>query len=181
VRYCHGRCWIEETSDRFDDDHLVPDDRGSCKGPLLDCRRIVIRLRYGIKGRSGRGATNTGESAWLTYTRIGPLTPSLRRIGRQQSVRWGEGRDHGPRARCVPDRAANRGDSRSLPGSLIHRLTCVQAGRPAAQTDLPSRGSRGSNPTGRAERARSEHQISACVAGPLVQAHDGSIRIRRSA
>jgi len=33
VRYCHGRCWTGETSNRFDDDHLVPDDRGSCKGP----------------------------------------------------------------------------------------------------------------------------------------------------
>ena len=72
VRYCHGHCWTEETSDRFDDDHLVPDDRGSCKGPPPDCRRIVIRLRNGIKGRSGRRATSTGESAWLTYTRIGP-------------------------------------------------------------------------------------------------------------
>ena len=54
------------------DDHLVPDDHGSCKGPPPDCRRIVIRLRYGIKGRCGRRATSTGESAWLTYTRIGP-------------------------------------------------------------------------------------------------------------
>ena len=26
VRYCHGRCWTEETSDRFDDDNLVADD-----------------------------------------------------------------------------------------------------------------------------------------------------------
>jgi hypothetical protein len=34
-----------------DGDHLVPDDRGSCKGPPPDCRRIVIRLRSGIKGR----------------------------------------------------------------------------------------------------------------------------------
>ncbi len=61
-----------ETSDRFDSDHLVPDDRGSCKGPPPDCRRIVIRLRYGIKARSERRATSTGENAWLTYTRIGP-------------------------------------------------------------------------------------------------------------
>jgi hypothetical protein len=53
VRYCcHGPCWTEETSDQFDDDHLVLDDDGSCKGPPPDCRRIVIRLRYGIKGRS---------------------------------------------------------------------------------------------------------------------------------
>jgi hypothetical protein len=44
--------------------HLVPDDRGSCKGPPPDCRRIVICLRYGIKGRSGRRAASTGQSAW---------------------------------------------------------------------------------------------------------------------
>jgi len=30
-----------ETSKRFDGDHLVPDDRRSCKGPPPDCRRIV--------------------------------------------------------------------------------------------------------------------------------------------
>ena len=51
-----------------EDDRLVSDDRGSCKGPPPDCRRIVIRLRYGIKGRSDRRATTTGESAWSTHT-----------------------------------------------------------------------------------------------------------------
>ena len=47
------------------------DDRGSCKGPPPDCRRIVIRLRSGIKRRSDRRATSTGQSAWSTYTQIG--------------------------------------------------------------------------------------------------------------
>ncbi len=46
VRYCHGRCWTEKTSDRFDDDHLVPDDRGTCKGPPRlppDCDTPPVR------------------------------------------------------------------------------------------------------------------------------------------
>ena len=51
-------------------------------------------------------------------------------------------RDRRRRARCVPDRPVNAGNSRSLPDSPIHRLTCVQAGRPAAHTDLLSSGSR---------------------------------------
>ena len=45
------------------------------------------------------------------------------------------------RARCVPDRPVNGGNSRSLPDSPIHRPTCVHAGRPAAQTDLLGSGS----------------------------------------
>ena len=62
----------EETSYRLDDDPLVPDDRGSCKRPPPGCRRMVIRLRYGIKGRCDRRTTSTGEHAWCTYTRISP-------------------------------------------------------------------------------------------------------------
>jgi hypothetical protein len=54
----------DETSDRSGYDHLVPDDRGSCKGPPPACRRIMIRLRSGIKGRCDRRATSTGENAW---------------------------------------------------------------------------------------------------------------------
>ena len=46
--------------------------REKCKGPPPDCRRIVIRLPYGIKGRCDRGTTSTGESTWLTYTQISP-------------------------------------------------------------------------------------------------------------
>ena len=44
-----------------DDEHLVPDDHGSCKGPPPDCRRIVIRLRCGVKGRCARRTTSTGR------------------------------------------------------------------------------------------------------------------------
>src|SRR5262249_45155639 len=44
---------------------------GKVQRPPPDYRRIVIRLRYGIKGRSDRRATSTGQRAWLTYTRIG--------------------------------------------------------------------------------------------------------------
>ena len=36
--------------------------------------------------------------------------------------------DPSRRARCVPDRPVNAGNLRSLSGSAIHRLTCVQAG-----------------------------------------------------
>jgi hypothetical protein len=64
---------------------------GSCKGPPPDCRRIVIRLRYGIKARSDRRATSTGRRRLVNVHANRPLTPSLRRIGRQQSVRWGGG------------------------------------------------------------------------------------------
>jgi hypothetical protein len=38
----------------------------------------------------------------------------------------------------VPDRPVNAEYMRSLPDSQIHRLTCRQAGGPAAQTDLLS-------------------------------------------
>jgi hypothetical protein len=36
--------------------------------------------------------------------------------------------DHRRRARYVPDRPVNEGNSRSLTDSLINRLTCGQAG-----------------------------------------------------
>ncbi len=36
-------------------------DRGNCKGPPPDCRRIVIRLQYGIKGRCFRGQRAQGK------------------------------------------------------------------------------------------------------------------------
>jgi hypothetical protein len=64
---------------------------GSCKGPPPDCRQIVIRLRYGIKARSDRRATSTGRRRLVNVHANRPLTPSLRRIDRQQSVRWGGG------------------------------------------------------------------------------------------
>jgi len=51
------------------DDHLAADDHGNCKGPPPDCRRIMTRLRYGIKGGCARRTTSTGNSAWLMYTR----------------------------------------------------------------------------------------------------------------
>jgi hypothetical protein len=55
--------------------------RGRCKNPHQTAAGIVIRLRYGIKGRSARKTTSTGQSAWLTYAKP-PLTPPLRRIDR---------------------------------------------------------------------------------------------------
>ena len=36
--------------------------------------------------------------------------------------------DPGRRARYAPDRRVNSGASRSLPDSLIYRLTCIKAG-----------------------------------------------------
>lgn len=76
-----------------------------CKGPPPDCRRIVIRLRYGVKGGCDRRATSTGENALVNVHAKPPLTPSLRRIDRQQSVRRGKGGAQGPQpeldgARC---------------------------------------------------------------------------------
>jgi hypothetical protein len=44
------------------------------------------------------------------------------------------------RARYVPDRPVSAGNLRSLAGSAIHRLSCVQAGRSHARTDLLSPG-----------------------------------------
>ena len=86
--------FTDGTSDRFGNDHLAPDDRGSCKGPPPDCRRIVIRLRSGIKGRSGRRATSTGRRCLVNVHANRPLTPPLQRMDRQQSVRWGRGAAH---------------------------------------------------------------------------------------
>jgi hypothetical protein len=54
----------EQTSDRFDNHRLIPDDGGNCKGPPPDCRQIVIRLQSSVKGRSARRTTSTGQSAW---------------------------------------------------------------------------------------------------------------------
>jgi hypothetical protein len=82
---------------RVDGDRLATDDRGSCKGPPPDCRRIVIRLRYGVKGGCGRRAASTGEIPLVKVHAKPPLTPSLQRMERQQSVRWGRGAAPGPR------------------------------------------------------------------------------------
>jgi hypothetical protein len=80
-----------------DDDRLVPDDRGSCKGPPPDCHRIVIRLRYGIKRRSDR--TEHRSKCLVNVHANQPLTPPLRRLDRQQSVRWGSGAGQQNRSR----------------------------------------------------------------------------------
>jgi len=40
-----------------------------------DCRRIVIRLRYGIEGGCNGRTTSTGETAWSAYIAKPPLTP----------------------------------------------------------------------------------------------------------
>ena len=74
---------------------------------------MVIRLRYGIKGRCDRRTTSTGEHAWCTYHANQPLTPSLRRIGRQQSARWvrsGAQPGH-DRAPVLPTATDSNGDS----------------------------------------------------------------------
>ena len=95
-------------------------DRGSALTcPPPDCRRIVIRLRGGIKDRCFRRATSTGESAWLSHHANRSLTPSLRRIDRQQSVRWGEGRD----ARTMGGlEGARRGRARRIGVTLPRRF-----------------------------------------------------------
>ena len=73
-------------------------DRGKCKGPPPDCRQIVIRMRYGVKGGCDRGTTSTGEGLVNVHAKP-PLTPPLLRIDRQQSVRWGEEAAHKNRSR----------------------------------------------------------------------------------
>lgn len=83
---------------QVDDDHLIRDDRRSCKRTPPDCHRMVIRLRYGVKGGCDRRTTSTGETCWVNGHANPPLTPPLQRIGRQQSVRWGRSaalQDHG--------------------------------------------------------------------------------------
>ena len=37
---------------------------GKVQRPPPDCRRIVIRLRYGVKGSCDRRATGKGEGRW---------------------------------------------------------------------------------------------------------------------
>jgi hypothetical protein len=71
------------------DDHLDPDDRGSCKGPPPDCLRIVMRLQYGLKARSDRRTTSRGQSALVNAHANRPLTPPS---NRQAAVGPMEGR-----------------------------------------------------------------------------------------
>src|SRR5690348_13169814 len=108
----------------------------AAKGPPPDCRPIVLCLRSGIKRGCDR-RMSTGQGAQSTYTSR-RLDTYLWRRDRQQSVRWGRAaadktRGYGWK---VPDRPGNAGYFWSLPDSPIDRLTCVQGGRPAAQTDL---------------------------------------------
>ena len=52
-----------ETKDRFDDDQLVPDDRGSYEGPPPACRQIVIRLADAAEAARGKvHARGTGPT-----------------------------------------------------------------------------------------------------------------------
>jgi hypothetical protein len=44
----------------------------------------------------------------------------------------------GRRARCVPDRTVNQGDSRSLTDKQVRRLTCIHAAQRARTRSLPS-------------------------------------------
>ena len=64
-----------------------------------DCRQIVTRLRSGINRRSDRRTTSTGQSSLVNVHANRPLTPLLRRIDRQQSVRWGRGAGRQNRSR----------------------------------------------------------------------------------
>jgi len=40
--------------------------------PPPDCRQIVVRLRYGVKGGCDRWPMSSGNSAWSTYTQSRP-------------------------------------------------------------------------------------------------------------
>jgi hypothetical protein len=74
----------------------------------------------------------------------------------------GQASGHRRRARYVPDRPVNAGSLRSLPNSPMRQLTCVQAGRPAAQTDLLSNGSApGRYPRWLAHHSRAVASVSA--------------------
>ena len=89
--------------------------------------------RYGVKGGCDRGATSTCQSAWLAYAKP-PLAPSLRRIGRQQSVRWGRGGAPGPHpeAEGCPSRMPPSGRSSSS-GSMV-RTAEFGPGWPASRS-----------------------------------------------
>lgn len=71
----------------------------AAKTPPPDCRQIVTRLRSGINRRSDRRTTSTGQSSLVNVHANRPLTPLLRRIDRQQSVRWGRGAGRQNRSR----------------------------------------------------------------------------------
>ena len=93
----------------FDRDRLVHGDMtGEGARPPPDCRGMVIRLRYGVKGGCARRATSTGEKCLVNVHVKPPMTPSLRRMDRQQSVRWGRGGAQGPE----PGRKAPSGSGR---------------------------------------------------------------------
>jgi hypothetical protein len=68
--------------------HLPLGGRMTAEGarPQPDCRQIVVRLRYGVKGGCDRWATSSGNSAWSTYTQSRPRRlPSGGQIGSSQS------------------------------------------------------------------------------------------------
>jgi hypothetical protein len=94
-------------------------------GPALERRSLCTPS--GQKSTARQEPARTGRG------------PSPARCGRSRVLTVV--RNSRRRARCVPDRPVNAGESRSLPDSPMHRLTCERAGRPAAQTDLLSNGS----------------------------------------
>jgi hypothetical protein len=108
---------------------------------LADRSPLFQQLRSRLKSRAPVSCTG---SSWTT----GMRARTFRSLGNKCKQQCDHGvevltvvRDARRRARCVPDRPVNLGNSRSLPDSLTHRLTCVRAGRPAAQTGLLSSGS----------------------------------------
>jgi hypothetical protein len=68
-----------------------------------------------------------GRDSWR---RLSDPTPASTLVGRRLRT--------GRRARCVPDRTVNRGDSRSLTCSRTRRLTCVHADQRPCTRSLPS-------------------------------------------
>lgn len=85
----------------------VPDDRRRSKGPHQTAARS-IRLRYGIKGDCDRKDNEHRSKCLVNVHAKPPLTPPLRRLERQQSVRCGEGR----RTRASPRAGRYRAQTR---------------------------------------------------------------------
>ena len=111
----------------------VADDHGNCKGPPPDCRRIVIRLRYGVKSRCAGRTTSTGQRCLVNVHANRLLTPTLWRIGRQQSVRWGEGRRPKITAGAGQRRAQMRATIRGHRGTACDPRA-IASGRPRSRT-----------------------------------------------
>jgi hypothetical protein len=133
----------------------------NCKGPPPDCRRIVIRLRCGIKSRCASRTTSTGQRCLVNVrqsaldicapaNRAAAVSPMGGGAAHEDHSRGGKvpGPDEGQGARACPLRARSAehpGIPRSPTDNPAPALTWNYAAHRSAAYDLLSSRSRVSN------------------------------------